>query len=150
MTGVVVADRDDPLIISSPAVRRWERGMLQVLTVSWMYAIYDELRAAATGSWSSAATHARQIVSVERAIGLDIEHTVQQITFHLPWLVTLCNLCYGLTHLVVPPIVLVILDRRGAAHIPPPRAPPRCMPRLIPALLSPFPPSTPARDLGRR
>jgi len=113
VTAVVAADRDDSFVGSSPAVRRWERALLQLLTVSWMYTVYEEFRAAATGSMSSAAAHARQIVSIERAIGLDIEHTVQQLTFHLPWLVGLCNVCYGATHLVVPPVALVILYRRA-------------------------------------
>jgi membrane-associated phospholipid phosphatase len=113
MTAIVAADRDDPCIVLSPTVRRWERGLLQILTVSWMYAVYEEFRAAASGSMSSAAAHARQIVRVEHAVGLDIEHWVQQITFHFPWLVGLCNVCYGATHLVVPPIVLVVLYRRA-------------------------------------
>jgi membrane-associated phospholipid phosphatase len=112
MTVIAVA-RHDPFIGASPGVRRWERGLLQILTVSWIYAVYEEFRAAATGSMSSAATHARQIVSIEYAVRLDIEHTVQQITFHLPWLVGLCNVCYGATHLVVPPVALVILYRRA-------------------------------------
>jgi membrane-associated phospholipid phosphatase len=113
LTAVVAAGRDSPFVASSTAVRRWERGLLQILTVSWMYTVYEEFRAAATGSWSSAARHARQIVSIERAVGLNIEHTVQQLTFHLPWLVGLCNVWYGATHLVVPPIALVVLYRRA-------------------------------------
>jgi hypothetical protein len=92
-------------------VRRWERGLLQIVTVAWVYTIYDELRAAATGSVASGMAHARQIVNVERATGLGFERAVQEVTFHLPWLVGLCNVCYSATHLVVPPVVLVVLYR---------------------------------------
>ena len=83
--------------------------MLQIVTVSWVYAIYDELRTAATGSMASAMAHARHIASVERASGLSIERAVQDATLHLPWLVGICNVCYSATHLVAPPIVLATL-----------------------------------------
>lgn len=104
---------DGRLIRSSPTVSRWERGLLQVVIISWVYAIYDELRAAASGTVASGLAHARQIVSVERATGLNIEHAVQQATLHLPWLVGLCNVCYSATHLAGPPIVLVLLYLRA-------------------------------------
>jgi PAP2 superfamily len=111
LTVALAPARDDRLIGSSSVLRRWERGLLQIVTVSWVYAIYDELRAAATGSVASAMAHARQIVNVERVTGLGVERAVQEATFHLPWLVGLCNVCYSATHLVVPPIVLVVLYR---------------------------------------
>jgi membrane-associated phospholipid phosphatase len=113
VTVVLAPAHDDHLVRSSSLLRRLERGLLQIVIVSWVYAIYEELRAAATGSMGSAAAHAREIVRVERATGLGVEHAVQQVTFHLPWLVGLCNVCYSATHLVVPPVVLVILYRRA-------------------------------------
>lgn len=112
MTVALAPSRDDRLVAASSTLHRWERGLLQVAAVSWMYAIYDELRAAVAGSVTRAVSHASQIVSVERAVGLDVEHAVQQLTLHVPWLVSLCNICYSATHLVLPPIVLVILYRR--------------------------------------
>jgi membrane-associated phospholipid phosphatase len=111
VTVALAPARHDPLIRSSSLLRRWERGLLQIVTVAWVYAIYDELRAAATGSMASGLAHARQIVSVERASGLSIERAVQEATLHLPWLVGVCNVCYSATHLVAPPVVLAILYR---------------------------------------
>jgi membrane-associated phospholipid phosphatase len=111
MTVALAPPRDDRLIGSSSVLRRWERGLLQIVTVAWVYTIYDELRAAATSSVASGMAHARQIVKVERVTGLGIERAVQEVTFHLPWLVGLCNVCYSATHLVVPPIVLAVLYR---------------------------------------
>jgi membrane-associated phospholipid phosphatase len=111
MTVALAPPRDELLIGSSSVLRRWERGLLQIVTVAWVYTIYDELRAAAASSVASGMAHARQIVNVERVTGLGIERAVQEITFHLPWLVGLCNVCYSATHLVVPPIVLAVLYR---------------------------------------
>jgi membrane-associated phospholipid phosphatase len=111
VTVVLAPARADGLIRSSSVLRRWERGLLQIVTVSWMYAIYEELRAAATGSTASAMNHARQIAGIERAGGISIEHAVQEVTVRLPWLVGVCNVCYSATHLVAPPIVLAILYR---------------------------------------
>ena len=60
---------------------------------------------------ASGMAHARQIASVERASGRQHRARGQEATLHLPWLVGLCNVCYSATHLVVPPIVLVVLYR---------------------------------------
>jgi membrane-associated phospholipid phosphatase len=60
--------------------------------------------------------HARQLLSVERATGLSIEHALQAAALQLPWLAGIANVCYTATHLIAPPIVLVFLYRKAPAR----------------------------------
>ena len=95
---------------------RQHAGLFQAVLLLWAYALYDVLRAGSTGSTASALAHARQVVTVERFVGLDAERAIQRAALHLPWLVGALNLSYTLTHLAVPPLVLWLLYQRAPAR----------------------------------
>ena len=116
MTVALAPPSTVPSIRPASVLTRWERALLQLVVVSWVYAIYEELRAAATGTIASGMAHARQLVSVEHATGLNIEHALQAATLQAPWLAGVANVCYTATHLIAPPIVLVILYRKAPAR----------------------------------
>jgi PAP2 superfamily len=112
----VVADARVPVLApASPVVAafRPERGLVQVVGLLWIYAIYDRVRTRVAGSTSVAVAHAKQIASTERVLGLNVEHAIQQAALHVPWLAAVCNVAYGTTHLVIPPLVLFVLYRRS-------------------------------------
>jgi hypothetical protein len=94
---------------------RWQRGLFQLVVLLWAYALYDVLRSSVTGSVATATAHAHQVLAVERFVGLDFERFIQRAALHWPWLVGACNLCYTLTHLAAPPLVLWLLYRRAPA-----------------------------------
>ena len=89
---------------------RSHAGLLKVVVLLWAYALYDVLRVGVTGSMANAVAHARQ-AAAEHFHGLDAERIIQRAALHLPWLVGAFNLCYTLTHLAVPPLVLWLLYR---------------------------------------
>jgi hypothetical protein len=112
----IVADgRDSGFAPTVPVVTafRPDRGLVQVVGLLWIYAIYDRVRTQVAGSASVAVAHAKQIVSTERVLGLNVERALQQAALHVPWLAAACNIAYGTTHLVVPPAVLFVLYRRS-------------------------------------
>ncbi len=91
-------------------------GLFQVVVLLWGYALYDALRAGATGSRAAALAHAGQVNAIERFLGIHAERVIQQTVLSWPWLVSACNLCYTLTHLAVPPVVLWLLYRHAPAR----------------------------------
>jgi hypothetical protein len=119
------ADPSDPGCGGATRPLRWRSstwpalplaGALQVAGLIWLYVLYDAARAWLTGSSGVAERHAVQILGVERWLGVGIEHGLQRGVLHTRWLVSLCNLCYSVTHLVVPIVVLVLLYRRAPAR----------------------------------
>jgi len=91
-------------------------ALLQLVVLLWCYALYDILRTSVSGSIGRAITNAAQLTNLERVAGLNVEGTIQRAVLHAPWLVDACNLCYSFTHLLAPPIVLVLLYRRAPAQ----------------------------------
>jgi membrane-associated phospholipid phosphatase len=113
---VTVADHPVARDGSGPPIAtafRPERGLVQVVGLLWIYAIYDRVRTQLAGSPRVAAAHAKQVALTERMLGLNVERTLQQAALHVPWLAAACNLAYSTTHLVVPLLVLFILYRRA-------------------------------------
>jgi membrane-associated phospholipid phosphatase len=95
---------------------RARSALLPLVVLLWCYALYDMLRTSVTGSLATAVTNAGRITSLEHAVGLDIEGRIQRAALHVPWLVDACNYCYSLTHLLAPPIVLVVLYVKAPAR----------------------------------
>jgi hypothetical protein len=60
--------------------------------------------------------HAADILSLERALGLDIELGLNQALVAVPWLARAANVFYATAHFVVTLSVLVWLYRRRPAH----------------------------------
>jgi len=92
------------------------RGLVQIVSLLWVYALYDELRTHVVGASSVAAQHARALFGLEQSVGLNLERGIQSTALHLPWLVAVCNVSYNSLHLVVPPIVLIVLYRWAPAR----------------------------------
>ena len=89
--------------------RRWWRE-LGFLVVA--YAVYRQARIALTGSRASALAHAKQVVGVERSLGLFVEGRVHRALLHHPGVLGACNFYYGAVHFVGPAVALLVLFRR--------------------------------------
>jgi hypothetical protein len=76
-----------------------------------VYFVYDALRDAAMGSGREALRHARQVVDVERFLGLYQEHRLQQ--WFIDWhpFISFWNVYYGTIHFVLPAVALMALYR---------------------------------------
>lgn len=102
--------------VQRTAATALQDGVFQIAVLLWGYALYDALRAGVTGTKGAALSHAHDVVSVERFLGIDAERLIQRTALHWPWFVSACNLCYTLTHLAVPPLVLWLLYRYAPAR----------------------------------
>src|SRR5262249_59047526 len=87
-------------------------GLLEALGGVVVYLAYDRLRDAATGSGAAALHHARQVVDIERFLGLYQERTVQHAFLDHGWFLSFWNIWYGTIHFVMPVVALVWLYRR--------------------------------------
>ncbi|MFI2367492.1 bifunctional glycosyltransferase 87/phosphatase PAP2 family protein [Streptomyces sp. NPDC018833] len=98
-----------------PLLPLWRRALsrpnllLELLVIRVGYSVYSHIRAAATGSVDAAESHARQIHSVEAALGIDIEHWVNQAVVRTDWAEAFFDFYYTSFHFVVPLGILAIL-----------------------------------------
>ncbi|MEV4329171.1 bifunctional glycosyltransferase 87/phosphatase PAP2 family protein [Streptomyces sp. NPDC049597] len=83
--------------------------LLELLVIRVGYSVYSRIRAAATGSVDAAESHARQIHSAEGALGIDIEHRVNQAVVRTDWLEAFLDFYYTSFHFLIPLCVLAIL-----------------------------------------
>ncbi|MEU9338682.1 bifunctional glycosyltransferase 87/phosphatase PAP2 family protein [Streptomyces sp. NPDC048290] len=88
--------------------------LLELLLIRVTYAAYQQVRLAATGGTISggrerAEAHGWQILDLERAVGLDIEHTVNHAVVKLDWLRGFFDFYYTSFHFAVPLTVLAVL-----------------------------------------
>ncbi|MEV4683257.1 bifunctional glycosyltransferase 87/phosphatase PAP2 family protein [Streptomyces kurssanovii] len=116
--------RPVPTEYAAPAPARWARVpllpfwrrvlsrpnlLLELLVIRVGYSVYSHIRAAATGSVAAAEEHARQIHSVEGALGIDIEHWVNQAVVRTEWLEAFFDFYYTSFHFLVPLSILGVL-----------------------------------------
>jgi hypothetical protein len=98
-----------------PLLPFWRRALsrpnllLELLVIRVGYSVYSQIRAAATGSVAAAEEHARQILSAEAALGIDIEHWVNQAVVKATWAETFFDFYYTSFHFAVPLAVLGVL-----------------------------------------
>ncbi|MFE6284312.1 bifunctional glycosyltransferase 87/phosphatase PAP2 family protein [Streptomyces sp. NPDC057877] len=88
--------------------------LLEALLIRVTYAAYSQVRLAATGGTISggrerAEAHGQQILDMERALALDIEHAVNHAVVKIDWLRGFFDFYYTSFHFVVPLTVLGIL-----------------------------------------
>ncbi|MEG3626469.1 bifunctional glycosyltransferase 87/phosphatase PAP2 family protein [Streptomyces poriticola] len=88
--------------------------LLELLLIRVTYAAYSKVRLAATGGSNSAGRaraeeHGWQILDLERALGLDIEHAVNHAVVKIDWLRGFFDFYYTSFHFVVPLAVLGVL-----------------------------------------
>ncbi|GGT11411.1 MULTISPECIES: phosphatase PAP2 family protein [Streptomyces] len=113
-----------PTEYGRPAAARWSRIpllpfwrrvltrpnlLLELLLIRVGYSIYSHIRAAAPASRSVAEENGGQIHAVERVLGIDIEHAVNQAVVATPWLEGFFNFYYTSFHFVVPLSILGVL-----------------------------------------
>ncbi|MER5730114.1 bifunctional glycosyltransferase 87/phosphatase PAP2 family protein [Streptomyces sp. NPDC002138] len=113
-----------------PAAARWSRIpllpfwrrvlarpnlLLELLLIRVGYSLYSYIRAAAPTSRSLAEGNGAQILSAERALGIDIEHTVNHAVVSVRWLEAFFNFYYTSFHFVVPLTILAVLYWRRPA-----------------------------------
>lgn len=89
--------------------------LLELLVIRVGYSVYSHIRAAATGGVTAAEEHARQIISAERFLGLDVEHWVNHGVVDLPWAEAFFDFYYTSFHFVVPLAILGVLYVRRPA-----------------------------------
>jgi hypothetical protein len=104
--------------IETPDTRRRLRWWQEVLFVLAFYGIYSVIRnqfgsaGSPVASDAEALDHAREIIRLERAIGLFQEHTIQQWFIDWRSFIQFWNLFYGTFHFVVTAGCIVWLFRR--------------------------------------
>lgn len=89
--------------------------LLELLLIRVTYAAYQRTRLEATASRATAEEHARQILSVEKALFLDVEHWFNHAVVRIDWLRDFFDFYYTSFHFVVPLSVLGVLYWRRPA-----------------------------------
>ena len=99
---------------------RWWKEVLFGLAVYLVYSAVRNQFGSAGGDPRPAFEHARQMIAVERALGLYFEADLQAWYLDLParGLIRLWNVFYGLAHFVVTFVALVWLFRRDPRRYP--------------------------------
>ncbi len=88
--------------------------LLELLLIA-RYSLYSQVRTAAAGGRATAEEHARQIVSVERFLHIDIERWANHAVVKADWLEAFFNFYYSSFHFVVPLTILGLLYARRPA-----------------------------------
>ncbi|MGJ5946166.1 bifunctional glycosyltransferase 87/phosphatase PAP2 family protein [Streptomyces neyagawaensis] len=89
--------------------------LLELLLIRVTYAAYQRTRLEAAGSRAVAEEHARQILGIEKALFIDIEHWVNHAVVQVGWPRTFFDFYYTSFHFVAPLTVLGILYWRRPA-----------------------------------
>lgn len=85
------------------------RWWLQLVVVVGFYEVYSYVRRLAHGSEATAFAHAKELIQVERWLGLYHEETLQDLALHAKPLIVGLNYFYGSMHFAVTVGVLVFL-----------------------------------------
>jgi len=89
--------------------------LLELLLIRVTYAAYQRTRLEAAGGRAVAEEHAGQILAIEKALFLDIEHWVNHAVVQIGWLRSFFDFYYASFHFVVPLTVLGVLYWRRPA-----------------------------------
>ncbi|WUW18902.1 phosphatase PAP2 family protein [Streptomyces sp. NBC_01465] len=113
-----------PTAYATPLPSRWARVplapfwrrvltrpnlLMELLAIRVGYSVYSHIRAAATGDRATAEAHGRTIVSIEKALHIDIEHWANHAMVKLPRLEAFLDFYYESFHFVVPLTILAVL-----------------------------------------
>jgi hypothetical protein len=96
---------------------RWWR---EVAYIAVFYGVYTAIRnrGIAADNAHVAFQHAKEIVRLERAVGLYHEETLQEWFLGWKWLIQFWNIFYGTAHFIVTVIAIVLLFRRAPERYP--------------------------------
>jgi len=92
-----------------------------VFYIAAFYGVYSFIRntqGSASVSAAQAFANAREVIRLEKAMGLYVEEALQQSFLAWRWFIQLWNLFYGTFHFVVTIAALVLLFRRFPARYP--------------------------------
>ena len=108
-------DEPGDLVVSRVRRLRWWREVLYVLAFYWVYSVIRN-QGVATESAGRAFGHARDVIRLERLVGLYFEESVQDAFLPHDWFIRFWNIFYGSAHFLVTAGVLVWLFRRMPAR----------------------------------
>jgi hypothetical protein len=89
--------------------------LLELLVIRVGYSVYSHIRAAATGGVDAAEEHGRQIVAMERALHIDVEHWINHAVVKAKGAEAFFDFYYTSFHFVVPLAILGVLYVRRPA-----------------------------------
>ncbi|WP_332328032.1 MULTISPECIES: bifunctional glycosyltransferase 87/phosphatase PAP2 family protein [unclassified Streptomyces] len=89
--------------------------MLELLLIRVGYFVYSYVRSLAAGGREAAEAHGAQILALERPLGLDVEHGLNQLVAASDGLTKTMNFYYGAFHFLVPIALLGVLYLRRPA-----------------------------------
>jgi hypothetical protein len=111
-------------VTTLPAGRRLRDGRrlfwwAEIIAVAVFYFVYSTVRnTTAKGGPDEAYQHARHIISLERALGIFHEQTLQRWALHVKPLIVACNYFYGSLHFIVTIGAAVYLFRKWSDDYP--------------------------------
>nr|WP_189108148.1 bifunctional glycosyltransferase 87/phosphatase PAP2 family protein [Streptomyces camponoticapitis] len=123
-------DRPIQTVYARPVAARWRRVplapfwrrlvsrpnlLLELLAIRVGYSVYQQIRAAADGGREAAVAHAEQILSIEKALGIDIERWANHAVVKVSWAEDFLNFYYTSFHFLVPLSILAVLYVRRPA-----------------------------------
>ncbi len=91
---------------------------LEILAVAAFYLVYTAIRNANEGSTAEAFTHAKELIRIQGALGLNQERVLQEWALHFKPLIVACNYFYGSLHFVVTAGVGIYLFRKWSDDWP--------------------------------
>jgi hypothetical protein len=83
--------------------------LLECLLIRVTYAVYQQIRIAATGDRATAEQNGREIHSLEKWLSIDIEHWVNHAVVRTDWLRVFLDFYYASFHFAVPLAILAVL-----------------------------------------
>ena len=110
----------DAVVASGPGPgrQRWWLELPFAVVFYWCYAMVRDLHGSATThAVRLARQHGYDVLHVERALGLDVEHGVQAIVMHVRPLVVMMNVFYGSLHFLLTTGVFLWLLFRGSPQV---------------------------------
>jgi hypothetical protein len=111
--------RAAPSGVASPApfTKRFRHGwLLEAGAGAVIFLTYDFFRDHVVGTGAAALRNAKQVVEIERFVGLYQERAIQQAFLSVDWFMAFWNIYYGTIHFVMPVVALVWLYRKAPAR----------------------------------
>jgi hypothetical protein len=101
----------------APFTKRFRLGwLLEVAAGATVFLVYDWFRDHVVGTSAAALRNAKQIITIERFLGLYHERVVQQAFLSVDWFIAFWNVYYGTIHFVMPVVALVWMYRKTPAR----------------------------------
>jgi hypothetical protein len=111
-------EEPEPEPPARPSKLRWWKEVLYIAAFYGVYSFIRNTQGSATVSAATAFDNAREIVDLERAVGLYFEEGLQDAFLDWRWFIQFWNLFYGTFHFVVTIAALVLLFQRFPARYP--------------------------------